>query len=336
MRRHAPIALAFAALLALGLVGPSLLNTSQLVSASLGVIFAIGALSVLVITGWTGQTSLAQVSFMGVGAYVTGRLVAPQVGAPLVLAAVASMAAAAAVSVFVGLPALRLRGIYLAIVTLAFAQVLEDAVFNNQAITGSQDGLFVPRPSIGPIDLSSDRTLYYLCVAVLCVVCLVVAGVRRSSFGRSMMSLNTTEVGASVRGIGLTNVKLLSFAFSASLAGLAGALLAIEIQSVGPASFNPIQSIFLLGLVVMLGRQTILGATIAGILYGAMPPALTRIFSNSTVGPNASNLVVGAGILLVLVGRQYLLAAQAHLPARLMSFIQRGEMSPEVLRDVPA
>lgn len=336
MRQYVATVLAFGALLALGLAVPSVLSASQLVSASLGVIFAIAALSVLVITGWTGQTSLAQVSFMGVGAYVTGRLVQPEVGAPLVLAALASMAAAAAVSVFVGLPALRLRGIYLAIVTLGFAQVLEDAVFNNQAITGSQDGLYVPRPNIGALDLSSDRTLYYLCVAVLCVACLVVAAVRRSSFGRSMMSLNTTEVGASVRGIGLTGVKLLAFAFSASLAGLAGALLAVEIQSVGPASFNPIQSIFLLGLVVMLGRQTILGATIAGVLYGAMPPALTRLFSDSTVGPNASNLVVGAGILIVLIGRQYLLSASSHLPARLMSLIQGGDVSPEVLRDVPA
>ena len=336
MKRHALTALSFSALLALGLVVPSILNASQLVSASLGVIFAIAALSVLVITGWTGQTSLAQVSFMGVGAYVTGRLVQPEVHTPLVLAALASMAAAAAVSVFVGLPALRLRGIYLAIVTLAFAQVLEDAVFNNQAITGSQDGLFVPRPSVGGLDLSSDRTLYYVCVVVLCLVCLVVAGVRRSSFGRSMMSLNTTEVGASVRGIGLTSVKLLSFAFSASLAGLAGALLAIEIQSVGPASFNPIQSIFLLGLVVMLGRQTILGATLAGVLYGAMPPALTRLFSDSSFGPNASNLVVGAGILVVLIGRQYLITATDHLPGRLTALIQSRDGSPEVLRDVPA
>ena len=336
MKRYAATALGFGALLAFGLVMPSVLSTSQMVSASLGVIFAIAGLSVLVITGWTGQTSLAQVSFMGVGAYVTGRLVSPDVGAPLLLAAPASMAAAAAVSVFVGLPALRLRGIYLAIVTLAFAQVLEDAVFNNQAITGSQDGLYVPRPSIGALDLSSDRTLYYVCIAVLCLACVVVAAVRRSSFGRSMMSLNTTEVGASVRGIGLTGVKLLAFAFSASLAGLAGALLAIEIQSVGPASFNPIQSIFLLGLVVMLGRQTILGAALAGILYGAMPPALTRLFSDSTVGPNASNLVVGAGILVVLIGRQYLLTANRHLPARLMGLIQRGDVSSEVLRDVPA
>lgn len=336
MKRYAATALGFGALLAFGLVMPSVLSTSQMVSASLGVIFAIAGLSVLVITGWTGQTSLAQVSFMGVGAYVTGRLVSPDVGAPLLLAAPASMAAAAAVSVFVGLPALRLRGIYLAIVTLAFAQVLEDAVFNNQAITGSQDGLYVPRPSIGALDLSSDRTLYYVCIAVLCLACVVVAAVRRSSFGRSMMSLNTTEVGASVRGIGLTGVKLLAFAFSASLAGLAGALLAIEIQSVGPASFNPIQSIFLLGLVVMLGRQTILGAALAGILYGAMPPALTRLFGDSTVGPNASNLVVGAGILVVLIGRQYLLTANRHLPARLMGLIQRGDVSSEVLRDVPA
>jgi branched-chain amino acid transport system permease protein len=273
---------------------------------------------------------------MGVGAFVAARLMAPAVGLPLYLAAPVAVLAAAAVSVVVGLPALRLRGVYLAVVTLGFAQVMQDAVFNNATLTGSQNGVNVARPVLGRLDLSSEHTLYYLLLGVLVGCCLLVAGVRRSSLGRRMIALRTTEVGASVRGIDLVSTKLVAFSLSAALAGLAGVLYALELQSVGPAPFNPLQSIFLLGLVVIAGERTIFAALVAGLLYGWMPPELTRHFTDSTFGPNATNLVAGVGLLLVLVGREKLAGLAGRLPRHLRRSPRLHAVTPEITRNVPA
>jgi len=329
-------AAAFVAFVVVAALLPATLGPARLLSMSLSMVFAVAALSVVVITGWTGQTSLAQVTFMGVGAFVLARLMAPGVGLPLYLAAPAAVIAAALVSIVVGLPALRLRGVYLAIVTLGFAQVMQDSVFNNSTLTGSQNGLVVSRPVLGRLDLTVEHTLYYLLLAVLVGCCLVVLAVRHSSLGRRMISLRTTEVGASARGIDLVSTKLLAFSLSAALAGLAGVLYALEIQSVGPAPFNPLQSIFLLGLVVIAGQRTITAALAAGLLYGWMPPELTRHFTDTTFGPNATNLVAGVGLLLVLVGREQLAGLAARLPRRPRPSPQRVAVTPEITRNVPA
>ena len=334
--RRASGPLALAAFVAVAAVMPSVLGSARLLSMSLALIFAVAALSVVVITGWTGQTSLAQVTFMGVGAFTVARLMAPRVGLPLYLAAPAGVLAAALFSVVIGLPALRLRGVYLAIVTLGFAQVMQDAVFNNSTITESQNGLTVARPVLGRLDLTSEHTLYYLLLGVLVGCCLVVWAMRRSSLGRSMISLRTTEVGASVRGIDLVSTKLAAFSISAALAGLAGVLYALEVQSVGPAPFNPLQSIFLLGLVVIAGQRTIAAALAAGLLYGWMPPELTRHFTDSTFGPNATNLIAGLGLLVVLIGREQLAGLVLRLPRGRRPWPRRIAVAPEVHRNVPA
>jgi ABC-type branched-subunit amino acid transport system permease subunit len=305
---------------------------------SLALIFAIAALSVVVITGWTGQTSLAQVTFMGVGAFVAARLMAPAVGLPLYLAAPVAVLAAAAVSVVVGLPALRLRGVYLAVVTLGFAQVMQDAVFNNATLTGSQNGVNVARPVLGRLDLSSEHTLYYLLLGVLVGCCLLVAGVRRSSLGRRMIALRTTEVGASVRGIDLVSTKLMAFSLSAALAGLAGVLYALELQSVGPAPFNPLQSIFLLGAVVLLGQESVVAAVAAGVLYAYVPTFLVEHLTN-VFGDRAAqlpNLLVGVGLLALLVGREYLPEIAERLPRLPRNLLSRGGGATEALGDATA
>jgi ABC-type branched-subunit amino acid transport system permease subunit len=340
MSRPAPAATvraaAFVGFVAVAAWLPATLGPSRLLSMSLSMVFAVAALSVVLITGWTGQTSLAQVTFMGVGAFVLARLMSSPVGLPLYLAAPVAVLAAAAVSVVVGLPALRLRGVYLAIVTLGFAQVMEDAVFNNATLTESQNGLFVARPVLGRLDLTSEHTLYHLLLGVLVGCCLLVVALRRSSVGRRMISLRTTEVGSSARGIDVTSTKLLAFGLSAGLAGLAGVLYALEVQSVGPASFAPLQSILLLGLVVIAGERTVGAALVAGLLYGWMPAELTRLLAGSAVGPNATNLVAGAGLLLVLVGREQLGAVTRRLPRRLHRSPGRVGVAPERTRNVPA
>ena len=333
-RRRATVA-AYAAAAAVAIWLPSVLGAAALLSASLSLVFAIAALSVVVLTGWSGQPSLAQVTFMGVGAYAVARLMGPEVGLPLYIAVPFAMIAGALVSVLIGIPALRLRGVYLAIVTLGFAQAMQDAVFNNLQLTKGQNGLHVARPVFGPLDLNSDRTLYLVLLGVLCVCCALVGLLRRSSLGRRMIAVSASEIGAAVRGVRVTAVKLIAFAVAAALAALAGALFAVEVQSVGPASFNPLQSIFLLGLVVIAGQRSIAGAVTAGVLYGTLPSLLTRLFSAS--GSEATNLVAGVGLLLVLIGREVLGRNRLRLPRPARPLLHRQPpTAQEVLRDATA
>jgi branched-chain amino acid transport system permease protein len=339
MIRRTPIVLAYVGALVIALQLPHLLSTSMLVAASESLIFAVAGLSVVIISGWTGQTSLAQVSLMGVAAYVLALLMGPDAGLPLYVAAPVAILAACTASVMIGLPALRVRGVYLAIVTLAFAQVMEDAVFLSSRVTHGQvsDGLALPRPVIGALDLRSDRTMYYLIVAALVVCCAAVAMLRNSSLGRQMIAVRATEVGASGRGVSLTVVKLLAFVVSAGFAGLAGCLLALYLQSVGPTNFDPLQSIFLLGVVVVCGGRTVGAAIAGGALYGSMPVVLSRIFgTGSSVGINAPHLIIGIGVVAILVAREVLVRHPLALPHWGVAWGGSRPRSQEGLTDVPA
>jgi ABC-type branched-subunit amino acid transport system permease subunit len=113
-------------------------------------------------------------------------------------------------------------------------------------------------------------------------------------------------------------------------------LYALELQSVGPAPFHPLQSIFLLGLVVIAGQRSVAAALAAGLLYGWMPPELTRHFADSSIGPNATNLVAGVGLLLVLIGREQLAGLSGRLPRRLWPSPRPLAATSEITRNVPA
>ena len=324
-------------LLVLGLIAPAIVGKGDLVSVSASLVFAIAALSVVIVTGWAGQTSLAQVTFMGVGALAYARLTV-DAGMPMYFAIPIAVLAAAALSVVIGLPALRLRGIYLAIATLAFAEVIQDAVITNDRFSGSNNGFFVARPVLGPLDLTPDRTLYYFLLGVLVTCCLLVALMRRSSFGRRLVALSDSEVGAAARGIDLTVAKLTAFGVSAALAGLAGCLYVMVVTSVAPASFNPLQSIFLLGAVVLLGQESVLAAVAAGVLYAYVPTFLVEHLTNVFGGRAAQlpNLIVGVGLLALLVGREYLPEIAERLPRLPLGILTRGGTTTETLGDATA
>jgi branched-chain amino acid transport system permease protein len=274
---------------------------------------------------------------MGVGAVTYARLTV-DAGLPMYFAIPLAVLAAAVLSVVIGLPALRLRGIYLAIATLAFAEVIQDAVISNNSLSGSANGFFVARPVLGPLDLTPDRTLYYFLLGVLVACCLFVAWLRRTSFGRQLMALSDTEVGAAARGINLTVAKLAAFGVSAALAGLAGCLYVMVVTSVAPASFNPLQSIFLLGAVVLLGQESVVAAVAAGVLYAYVPTFLVEHLTN-VFGDRAAqlpNLLVGVGLLALLVGREYLPEIAERLPRLPRNLLSRGGGATEALGDATA
>jgi ABC-type branched-subunit amino acid transport system ATPase component/ABC-type branched-subunit amino acid transport system permease subunit len=268
-------------------------------------IMAIAAVSVTVLIGWAGQLSLGHFAFVGLGSMVTGALVARGLtfGAALGYAVVAGALA----GLLVGAPALRLRGLFLAITTLAFAIATTNWLFTLEVLKGKSTALTVPRGSILGYDLAPQRNYYYLCLAVLLVVGVAVARWRTTGTGRSIVAVRENEDRASSLTLSPAVVKLGAFAFSAALAALAGALLAGLRVSFAPTSFGPELSLQLVGIVIIGGLGTVGGAILGTVYVIGLPIVLGD-------SAEVALLTSSAGLLVLLL----------YLPGGLVSLVYRA------------
>jgi sulfate-transporting ATPase len=247
-------------------------------------------LSLVVVTGYTGQFSLAQYALAGIGAYVASRAAS---GGELVelfsfgkvdfeLALVLGVACAGLVGVVVGLPALRTRGVNLAIVTLGLALLIERVVFNNGEYTGGFEGTPVPSPDLFGLDLDpgrDPRRYALFCVGAFTVAALVVANVRRGRAGRRLLAVRTNERAAASLGISVVGAKLYGFGVGAAIAGLGGILLAFRARTVLFADYSVFNSIQVVVQTVLGGVGFIGGAVIGGAIAigGVLAHAMTEL-----------------------------------------------------------
>jgi ABC-type branched-subunit amino acid transport system ATPase component/ABC-type branched-subunit amino acid transport system permease subunit len=227
---------------------------------------AIILLSIVVVTGFAGQLSLAQYALAGVGAFVAGRLSAAQ-GWPFILCLIAGVLGAAAAGAVVGAPALRTRGVNLAIITLGLAVAVQDLIFLNPNYTGGFGGTTVASPklfglSIDPIE-TPGRYAIFCCLCLLAVT-IVVGNVRRSRVGRRLIAVRANENAAASLGVSVTGAKLYAFAFGAGVAGLGGVLLAFQNPVLQFNSFDPLTSVNFVGYATIGGV-----GHLAGPLYGS-------------------------------------------------------------------
>jgi sulfate-transporting ATPase len=263
-------------------------------------------LSIVVVTGYAGQLSLAQYAIAGFGAWVAGRLVATH-GTPFWLALIVGVLATVPVGVLFAIPAVRTRGINLAVVTLGLGTAMELMLFRNPAYTGGIQGTQVGDAKLfgWNINSISHPTRYGLFVLVLFVVSvLVVANVRRGRSGRRMIAVRTNERAAAALGISVPGAKLYAFGLSAAIAGLGGILLVFRLSSVDYKEFTNFTSITDVGLGLLGGLGylvgPVLGATLAA---GAVSQQLlTSIFSDS-VGKYI-DLIGGISILAIVLLNQ--------------------------------
>jgi branched-chain amino acid transport system permease protein len=257
-------------------------------------------LGLMLLAGYTGLFSLGHAAFLGVGAYTQAVLV--NAGWPFPLALLSATLLAAAVGVVVGLPALRVRGIYLGMATLAFGFIVEEGLARWESVTGGNKGLAVEPPRIGGWTLDSTVTFYFLCLLITVAVTLAVLNLLRSPTGRAFVAIRDSEISAQSMGIHLARYKTLSFALSAALAGLGGALYAHKLQFLSPDQFSIIQSIDLLLLVVIGGLGSVHGAFLGAIFLIVMPQliALGKDVLPEAIGQSTGlqGLVYG----LVLIG----------------------------------
>ena len=263
---------------------------------------AVVCLSLVVLTGYVGQISLAQMAFAGVAGFALAKG-ADDLGVPFPVAPLLAAAVAAMVGVVVGLPALRLRGLSLAVITLAGAVAVEELVFKSPALTGGFGGTRVPEASILGLDLglATGRPFGFLALAVLAGSGLAVAGLRRGRVGRRFLAVRANERAAAAAGVDVVATKLAAFALSAFVAGLAGALIGYGQGQLSFGSFGVFVSLSYLAVAYIGGIASIAGALIGGLLVdgGLAFTVLDRVTGLGEYQLLAS----GAGLVAVAVLR---------------------------------
>ncbi|MGE0100312.1 MAG: branched-chain amino acid ABC transporter permease [Hydrogenophaga sp.] len=262
-------------------------------------IYSVVGLGLMVLAGFTGLFSLGHAAFLGVGAYTQAIMVNAGVPFPIALACAGLLSAA--VGMVVGLPALRVKGIYLGMATLAFGFIVEEVIARWEHLTGGNKGLMVNYPSLFGWELDSTNEFYFLCLVVTVLATLGVVNLMRSSTGRAFVAIRDSEISAQSMGIHLARYKTLSFALSAALAGLGGALYAHKIQFLSPEQFSIIQSIDLLLMVVIGGLGSIHGAFLGAIFLIVMPQliSLGKDFLPAAIGQAAGLQGAVYGMVLI-------------------------------------
>ena len=249
-------------------------DTSWLFLVTQAVIMATIFLSITVLTGYAGLISLGQGAFAAIGGFVVFQL-ADHFDVPAILAALAGALLAALVSALLAVPLVRLGAVWVAIATLAFAAFFDAVVvrlpFMGGGDTSLMEGTRVPRPIIGPWNLSDDRGFLVLALVVFGLCAFAVKQLRSGTIGRTLQSLRGSEVASISIGISPTRAKVTAFALSGFLAGLGGAMLSIQQRNVNyAANFSPFAALFWIVLVVSLGSRTVEGASYAGAGFSLM------------------------------------------------------------------
>lgn len=278
---------------------PLLVPSTDVNVVSRVAVFAIIALSLNVLVGYTGQVSLGHSAFLGVGAFTAG-FGLTELGMPWAASAGLAIAIGGLAAMLLGGVALRIQGLYLALVTLAYGLFAEQVLFSIPAITGGGAGMPAPRPAFA----TGDVPYAYLCLGALAVVWIIDRRVTASKAGRAIRALRDSERVAASWGINVTGYKLLAFVLSGSIAGLAGALFASIEEIVSNLTFSFTLSLTFLFMAVIGGVGSRIGVVVGAALLGSMPFVLDRLAQNNPGFPvdgSAAQLLSALLLLLVLV-----------------------------------
>ncbi|MGE0733258.1 MAG: branched-chain amino acid ABC transporter permease [Alphaproteobacteria bacterium] len=258
----------YAALALLLIAAPFVISEYYLLQLEYIIVYSIVGLGLMLLAGFTGQVSIGHAAFLAVGAYTEAIL--GNAGWPFPLSLLAALLVTALVGVIIGLPALRVRGIYLGIATIAFNFIVEEVIARFTSVTGGNNGLTVKPASVFGWQMSSKVEFYFVALAILVLITILLLNLLRSPTGRAFIAIRDSEISAQSMGINLAYYKTLSFAVSAGITGLAGALYAHLVGFLTPEQFTIIQSIELLILIIIGGIGSIHGAFFGAFFYIAL------------------------------------------------------------------
>jgi branched-chain amino acid transport system permease protein len=246
--------------------GSALLPTTSVMLAGIGLIYAIVMLSLVLLTGYGGHVSLAQLTFLGIGAVTAAKLATPSPWALIVAALTA-----AGVGALVSLPVLRLTGLYLALSTLAFGQLMDKLVFQAPFVFGFNGSLNAPRVTILGLRVGTERGYLVLIAVVFVLMAIALLALRRGRVGRLLIAMRDSPAACGTLGLNLRWFRVGLFAASAGIAGLAGALFAGLRETIGATDFQVMSSLPLLLLAVVCGVTSATGALFGGFLLMLLP-----------------------------------------------------------------
>jgi len=269
-----------------------------------GVVMTLGivGLSLVLVTGYSGQVSLCQFSFMGIGAFVMGKVA----GGGSLLGLVAATAVCAAVGALIALPTIRLRDLYLALATFAFADAVANGFFTDTHIYGS-GGVNIGRIVLPGLSFGGDAAEFLMVSAFFVLAAWMVLAIRRSLFGRRLVALNDSPAAYATVGLNIGFTKVAVFAIAAGMAGLAGALYGTVQQTVGTSDFDIFPGIIFVLFVTIWSIRTVSGAFLAALTYVVL----------NQLWPSGLGLFAGIGIILIGRAAGGILGIEAfqfHLP----------------------
>jgi branched-chain amino acid transport system permease protein len=266
---------------------------SRLTDLTTGMIYALLLLSLVVLTGFSGQISLCQYVFLAIGAWAMGSAFGGNSIWGMLLAGVVALP----LGIIVALPAMRLKGLYFALVTFALASVGGDLLLKNPHLYGSK-AVVVGRLHLFGMRFDGDRAFFLLCTVVFVVFAIGVLALRRGAFGRRLAALRDSEAACATLGLDVRRTKLAVFMVSAFIAGVAGALFGGLKTTADAIQFDPINNIVLLLFAVVGGITTVTGALLGGALFALLPFVQSQY-------PNQAGLVfAGVAVAVVALGRQ--------------------------------
>ncbi|MGC1816671.1 MAG: branched-chain amino acid ABC transporter permease [Casimicrobiaceae bacterium] len=256
-------------------------------------IFAIVAISLDLLMGRTGQISLGHSGFVAVGAY-TAAILDVRFGVGLLGGALAGGSLAAVASLLLGIPATRLRGHYLGIVTLGFGIAVDQIALKWDALTGGDQGLHLHKPTLLGLDVGAPVPMYYVALIALLVATLLVWSLTRTRLGRAFAAVKDSEIAAAAMGVPVAGTKVVAFACSAFLAGAAGGIYAFLAGFVAPEDFGIDSSLLFFAMVVIGGMGSISGAIGGAVIVDAVKNAAATISGLSLT-------ILGGMIVLVVL-----------------------------------
>ncbi|TAK03465.1 MAG: branched-chain amino acid ABC transporter permease [Candidatus Manganitrophaceae bacterium] len=290
---------------ALFLILPLFLNNYYIDILSLAGLYALLAAGLNITVGYAGLLDLGYAGFYGVGAYVYA-LLSTGIGLSFWLGLPLGGAIAAAFGVILGVITLRLRGDYLAIVTLGFVQIVY-LVFNNwDSVTNGPNGILnIGRPALPGLTFRQPIHFYYLVLLLLFLVVTAIHRLTRSQIGRAWIAIREDELAASAMGINTTRMKVLAFALGAGIAGVAGVFFAAKYSFVSPESFTFLESVRVLSMVVLGGMGSLPGAVLGAFLLTVLPELLRGLAGYRM-------LIFGAALVVMMIFRPQGLLGKRH------------------------
>jgi branched-chain amino acid transport system permease protein len=248
----------------------------------------VAATGLNILTGFTGQISLGNAAFLAVGAYATA-FFSGRLGLPFPLVIPLAGLTSALVGMVFGVPSLRLKGLYLAVATLAAHFVIEFTSTHWDSVTGGVNGISVPAAKLGAFELDGDRRLFYLILPITVLLLLFAKNLFRTKTGKAFVAIRDQDISAEVMGVNVFKYKLLSFGVSSFYVGVAGSLVAYQAHIISPENFPITVAIDQLGMIIIGGLGSILGS-IFGAVFITLLPELLRV-ATGALGESFPKLV---------------------------------------------